>query len=76
MVNSGSIPLRTTNQSKLNMNKVRDNYIAELIIASIISIMLLTSCGSAHSVCPSYGKGVTEAELGSDMYANQEWDKE
>jgi len=58
------------------MQKVRDNYLAELIIASIISIMLLTSCGSTHSTCPSYGKGVTEAELGSDMYANQEWDKE
>jgi len=38
------------------MNKVKDNYIAELIIASIISIMLLTSCGSTGGLCPSYSQ--------------------
>ena len=49
---------------------------AEIVITIIAIIMLISSCGSTHSLCPSYGKGVTEAELGSDMYANQEWDKE
>ena len=57
------------------MHKVRDNYTAEILILIVITVMLLTSCGSTYT-CPSYGKGVTEAELGSDMYANQEWDKE
>ena len=54
------------------MHKVRDNYTAEILILIVITIMLLTSCGSTYT-CPSYG--VTEAEVG-DMYANQEWDKE
>jgi hypothetical protein len=56
-----------------NMSKIKDNYLAELIILIVITTMLLTSCSSTYT-CPSYG--VTEAELGSDMYANQEWDKE
>ena len=55
------------------MRRVADNYTAEILILIVITIMLLTSCGSTYT-CPSYG--VTEAELGSDMYANQEWDKE
>lgn len=55
------------------MSKIKDNYLAEVIILIVIATMLLTSCSSTYT-CPSYG--VTEAELGSDMYANQEWDKE
>ena len=55
------------------MHKVRDNYTAEILITIVILIMILTSCGSTYT-CPSYG--VTEVELGSDMYANQEWDEE
>tara|TARA_R100001443_G_scaffold104470_1_gene113153 strand:- start:70 stop:243 length:174 start_codon:yes stop_codon:yes gene_type:complete len=57
------------------MAKVKANA-AEIIITILAIIMLVSSCSSTHSLCPSYGKGVTEAELGSDMYANQEWDKE
>ena len=55
------------------MSKIKDNYLAEVIILIVITTMLLTSCGSTYT-CPSYG--VTEAELDNDMYANQEWDKE
>ena len=53
------------------MRKVRDNYTAEIIVILVITTMLLTSCSSTYT-CPSYG--VTEAELDSDMYANQEWE--
>ena len=52
------------------MQKVKDNYIAELIITILITTMLLTSCGSTYT-CPSYG--ITETEC---MYANQEWDRD
>ena len=55
------------------MTKVKANA-AEIVITIIAIIMLLSSCGSTHSLCPSYG--VTEQELGSDMYANQEWDRD
>jgi len=54
------------------MTKIKDNYLAEVIILIVITTMLLTSCSSTYT-CPSYG--VTEAEV-DDMYANQEWDKE
>jgi hypothetical protein len=58
-----------------NMAKVKANA-AEIIITIVSITILLCSCSSTHSLCPSYGnKGVTEAEVG-DMYANQEWDKE
>ena len=57
-----------------NMAKVKANA-AEIIVTILAIIMLVSSCGSTHGLCPSYGKGVTEAEVG-DMYANQEWDKE
>ena len=56
-----------------NMAKIKANA-AEIVITIIAIIMLLSSCGSTHSLCPSYG--VTEQELGSDMYANQEWDRD
>ena len=55
------------------MAKVKANA-AEIIITILAIIMLVSSCGSTHGLCPSYG--VTEQELGSDMYASQEWDKE
>ena len=38
------------------MQKVKDNYIAELIIAAVVTIMLLTSCGSTSGLCPSYSQ--------------------
>ena len=52
------------------MRRVADNYTAEIIILVVITVMLLTSCGSTYT-CPSYG--VTETEC---MYANQEWDRD
>ena len=55
------------------MAKIQANA-AEIIITIVAIIILLCSCSSTHSVCPSYG--VTEQQLGKDMYANQEWDKE
>jgi hypothetical protein len=63
------------------MTKIKDNYTAELIILIVTVIMFLSSCGAIWQIdmvatCPAYAQGVTEAELGSDMYANQEWDKE
>ena len=51
------------------------NNAAEIIITIVAIIILISSCGSTHSLCPSYGKGVTEAEVG-DMYASQEWDRD
>ena len=60
------------------MEKLKKNA-AEAIIA-IITIAMLSSCGTVWqidmvSTCPAYA-GVTEAELGEDMYANQQWDEE
>jgi len=64
-----------TNKIKLNMAKIKNNA-AEIVITAIAIAMMCASCGSTHSTCPSYGKGVTEQELGSDMYANQQWDRD
>ena len=36
------------------MSKVRDNYLAEIIILTVIILMLVSSCGSTYT-CPSYG---------------------
>ena len=36
------------------MSKVRDNYLAEIIIVLVITVMLVSSCGSTYT-CPSYG---------------------
>ncbi len=41
MVNSGSIPLRTTKYN--NMSKIKDNYLAEIIILIVITIMFITN---------------------------------
>jgi hypothetical protein len=35
------------------MSKVRDNYLAEIIIVLVITVMLVSSCGSTYT-CPSY----------------------
>ena len=50
------------------------NNAAEIIITIVAIIILISSCGSTHSLCPSYG--MTEQQLGSDMYASQEWDRD
>ena len=55
------------------MHKVRDNYLAEVIITVVILIMLLTSCGSTKKCCIKTANEVYKYE---GMYANQEWDKE
>ena len=64
------------------MHKVRDNYTAEILILIVITVMLLTSCGSTYT-CPSYAstkkcciKTANEVYKYEGMYANQEWDKE
>ena len=35
------------------MHKVRDNYVAEVIILIVVLLMLLTSCRSTNN-CPAY----------------------
>ena len=35
------------------MSKVRDNYLAEIIVVLVITTMLLTSCRSTNN-CPAY----------------------
>ena len=35
------------------MHKVRDNYVAEIIVVLVITTMLLTSCRSTNN-CPAY----------------------
>ena len=34
-----------------NMSKVRENYIAEIIVVLVITTILLTSCGSTKKCC-------------------------
>ncbi len=34
-----------------NMSKIRDNYLAEIIVLIVIATMLLTSCGSTKKCC-------------------------
>ena len=36
-----------------NMSKIRDNYLAEIIIILVVAVMLMSSCGSTYT-CPSY----------------------
>ena len=55
------------------MHKVRDNYIAEIIITIVVIIMLLTSCSGTKKCCIKTANEVYKYE---GMYANQEWDKE
>ena len=64
------------------MHKVRDNYTAEILILIVITVMLLTSCGSTYT-CPSYAstkkcciKTANEVYKYEGMYANQEWDRD
>ena len=37
------------------MHKVKDNYIAEIIITIVVVTMLLTSCASTNN-CPAYAQ--------------------
>ena len=68
---SGSTPLMSTKQS--NMSKIKDNYLAEIIIILVVATMLLTSCGGTKKCCIKTANEVYKHE---GMYANQEWDKE
>ena len=36
------------------MSKIKDNYLAEILIVLVITTMLLTSCASTYSTCPAY----------------------
>ncbi len=56
-----------------NMSKIRDNYLAEIIVLIVIATMLLTSCGSTKKCCIKTANEVYKYE---GMYANQEWDEE
>ena len=53
------------------MHKVRDNYLAEVIIVVVVALMLLTSCGSTKKCCVKTANEVYKYE---GMYANQEWE--
>ena len=53
------------------MHKVKDNYIAEILIVLVIATMLLTSCGSTKKCCVKTANEVYKYE---GMYANQEWE--
>ena len=55
------------------MSKVRDNYLAEIIITVVVLIMFLTSCSGTKKCCVKTANEVYKYE---GMYANQEWDKE
>jgi len=35
------------------MTKIKDNYLAEVIIVAVVTLMLLTSCASTNN-CPAY----------------------
>ena len=71
------------------MHKVRDNYLAEIIITIVVLVMLLTSCGTTsssvmkHGVSPKHMqlkkcciKTANEVYKYEGMYANQEWDRD
>jgi len=58
------------------MSKVRDNYLAEIIIVLVITVMLVSSCGSTYT-CPSYAsnkkcciKTANEVYKYEGMYTN------
>ena len=53
------------------MHKVRDNYLAEIIVVIVITTMLLTSCGGTKKCCIKTANEVYKYE---GMYANQEWE--
>ena len=55
------------------MSKVRDNYLAEIIIILVVATMLLTSCSGTKKCCIKTANEVYKYE---GMYANQEWDEE
>ena len=55
------------------MSKIKDIYLAEVIILIVITTMLLTSCGTMKKCCVKTANEVYKYE---GMYANQEWDEE
>ena len=50
------------------MSKIKDNYLAEILIVLVITTMLLTSCGSTKKCCI---KTANEVYKYVGMYANQ-----
>jgi len=52
-------------------SKVRDNYLAEIIVVLVITIILLNSCGSTKKCCIKTANDVYKYE---GMYTNQEWE--
>ena len=44
------------------VKKVRDNYLAEIIVILVIATMLLTSCGSTYN-CPAYSNYKTNTNV-------------
>lgn len=53
------------------MSKVRDNYLAEIIVVLVIITILLASCGSTKKCCIKTANEVYKYE---GMYTNQEWE--
>ena len=49
------------------MTKIKDNYLAEIIILIVIATMLLTSCGSTSGLCPSYSQEQSIEEYYSSL---------
>ena len=59
-----------TNKIKYNMAKVKANA-AEIVITIIAIAVMLSSCGSTHSLCPSYSQEnskMTQEEYYSSAY--------
>ena len=50
------------------MSKIKDNYLAEILIVLVITTMLLTSCGSTKKCCIKTANEVYKYE---GMDANQ-----
>ena len=50
------------------MSKIKDNYLAEILIVLVITTMLLTSCASTKKCCIKTANEVYKYE---GMYANQ-----
>jgi len=53
------------------MTKIKDNYLAEVIIVTVVTLMSLTSCGGTKKCCI---KTIDEVYKYEGMYANQEWE--
>ena len=55
------------------MSKIKDNYLAEIIIILVVATMLLTSCGGTKQCCI---KTIDEVFKYEGISSNQEWDEE